>query len=319
MDAHVNVPHHGGNIVKNSRHLQFLVYTVDFDGRRTRKQMLTGQMPVELMGTTRDCDEWVNVMKNTYDHVRSIMALDEAKRVEYEELFAPKNYDPARNDLQHVLLPRVVESLQLTAQDVFCDLGSSTGALVLAVRMLSPCRRAIGVELSPSRTSCASAALERLSALPEGSTLLDGQTSFLCGDISDASLIPAATTYFFGTGSGGRKQLIPKVIAAICTVNKSSTFRSVRVICAGFALPCVEGIEIRYGVAFEAHDAHLTKKARGAKLYKFDETDEPPLEASEPLRDYGKFYESFYGETVGPRVLVFCTIDLDKVATTKEF
>ena len=81
MDAHVNVPHHGGNIVKNSRHLQFLVYTVDFDGRRTRKQMLTGQMPVELMGTTRDCDEWVNVMKNTYDHVRSIMALDEKKRV----------------------------------------------------------------------------------------------------------------------------------------------------------------------------------------------------------------------------------------------
>lgn len=79
---------------------------------------------------------------------------------------------------------RLLSSLQLTLDDVFLDLGCSTGTLVLLAALLSPVRRVIGVELSPSRHAEAQAALERLAEQrPEAAS----KVQFLQGDFNAGS------------------------------------------------------------------------------------------------------------------------------------
>ncbi|CAE7567250.1 unnamed protein product [Symbiodinium natans] len=86
---------------------------------------------------------------------------------------------------------RLLSSLQLTPDDVLMDLGCSTGAFVLLSALLSPARKVIGVELSPSRHAEAEAALERLAVRrPE----VAAKVQFLQGDFnarSDAKISQA--------------------------------------------------------------------------------------------------------------------------------
>lgn len=330
-------------VIRSGMHLSYLMNTIDFDCKGTRNQISTKSIPIflhpEKSSHTQEITEvFRKTMTELYSHQPyelkemsgpDLHEVNSARKREFFELYRPSNYDPALNDIQLDLLPRVVDSLQMRSEDSIVDLGSSTGRLILATRMLSECASGVGVELSPSRTSAAIAALERVpsilaqssasaatssSALRIASSLSSGHTSFLCGDICDAEVIRPANVYFFGTGRVGRKELIPRVISAICAVNSKSEFRSVRIICAGFTLPSktLPGVKNEYGLAFKT--SHKANSGEEVCPY---EVDSPvPKQFSENMRKYSKFYEHCYGDTMGPRVLIVSSLDLDVLSPT---
>jgi len=311
--------------------------TIDFDCKGTRNQVSSKTVPIYLYpaksGHSQEVqDVFGRIMTDLYSHQpyelkemtgADLEVINNARKREFFELYRPSNYDPALNDIQLDLLPRVVSSLELTQDDSIVDLGSATGRLVIACKMLSDCASGLGVELSPSRTSAASTALERIpflllsdsssltssSAAQIASALQSGHTRFVCGDICDPSVISPATVYFFGTGRVGRKELIPRVLSAICAANKHSSLKSVRVVCAGFTLPSKDfpGVKNVYGIAFKTNNILSSAE----EVTPVEEDSEVPIRYSENMRKYSKFYDHCYGDTMGPRVLIIASIDLD--------
>jgi len=53
--------------------------------------------------------------------------INKARKEEYFNLYSPLQYDPACNDIQLHLLPKVISAMQLSADDILVDLGSSAG------------------------------------------------------------------------------------------------------------------------------------------------------------------------------------------------
>jgi hypothetical protein len=204
--------------------------------------------------------------------------------LEYRTLFAPRHYDPGQCDVRTPLLPRVVRSLDLCASDSFVDLGSAAGRLALACALLPALvagggggglvrpSRIAGVEMSPTRVTCARRALHRLPhacaarGIPWASPLSlhiapppsvsqadaqvrpisdaapDDSISFALGDVGDA--VPVGSVYFFGVklphDAAHAIALIERSVAAIRRAHRAVAYplgAQCRVVCAGFALP----------------------------------------------------------------------------------
>ena len=85
---------------------------------------------------------------------------DQTQVEEYFEHFRPRGYAIAGAELREESACRLLALLQLTPSDLFVDLGSATGRLTLSAAALSPAR-ALGVELSPSRSKQGAEAVER--------------------------------------------------------------------------------------------------------------------------------------------------------------
>jgi hypothetical protein len=284
--------------------------------------------PFEALDENKDDnDVFGSLMNSLYSHHpyelkdlsgEELESVNVARKREFFELYRPSNYDPALNDIQLQLLPRVVKSLELSVIDKFVDLGSATGRLVIASRILTDCPSGVGVELSPSRT----AAVERIPSLLASSAismssgaakiidrLSDGHTTFICGDICDHDVVPSGSIYFFGTGRVGRKSMIPRVLSAIVRANADSKIRQVRIVSAGFTLTGrFPGIEMLYGIAFKTESTPTSDEDAVCAV---DENTPVPTRMGENMRKYSKFYETCYGDTMGPRVLVVSAIDLD--------
>lgn len=169
--------------VSNPFHIAFLSNTIDFDSKITRMSIKSRELVIHLLSMdsssnsygksviysdlTGPTSSFKEVMRSLYHHFpyefggghqdkikvtkADDMILIKARQTEFFELYSPYLYDPALNDIQLDLLPRVIDSLGLTSSDIFIDLGSSTGRLVVAARLLSDCKNCIGIELSPSR------------------------------------------------------------------------------------------------------------------------------------------------------------------------
>lgn len=72
--------------------------------------------------------------------------------------------------------------LNLTSDDVFCDLGSGIGRMVMQAAMETPVLRSIGIEFIASRHVTAGKALMRLSAQGH---LSDGKVNLVQGDLAE--------------------------------------------------------------------------------------------------------------------------------------
>jgi hypothetical protein len=63
--------------------------------------------------------------------------------------------NPQYGEIPYDSAAHILDDLQLTKQDVFYDLGSGVGKLVIQVYLTTPVKRSIGIEISPTRWSIA--------------------------------------------------------------------------------------------------------------------------------------------------------------------
>ncbi len=71
--------------------------------------------------------------------------------------------DPTYGEIKHLSATVLLDALQLTSEDVFYDLGCGVGKLVMQVYLMSPAKRAVGIELSEARCGCARKVLKPIS------------------------------------------------------------------------------------------------------------------------------------------------------------
>ncbi|MBM3632181.1 MAG: hypothetical protein FJX03_00515 [Alphaproteobacteria bacterium] len=90
----------------------------------------------------------------------------------------------------------LLDDLQLSRQDVFYDLGSGTGKLVLQVYMTTPVKRSVGIELSPTRWAIAEIA--RKQAAADEHVILGRDLNFLNQSIQKTALTDATVCFISG-------------------------------------------------------------------------------------------------------------------------
>ena len=99
-------------------------------------------------------------------------------------------------ELMPAATDRLVEHLRLGDRDVFYDLGSGLGKVVLQVAMRAPVRRCIGVELVRSRHRVAQRVLGQVRALR---LLRAAECGFRLGDLMKARIGDATVVYTCST------------------------------------------------------------------------------------------------------------------------
>jgi hypothetical protein len=92
----------------------------------------------------------------------------------------------------------LLEALQLTRRDVFYDLGSGVGKVVLLAAMVTPARRCIGVELAPGRVAdaCRVLAQAQRDRLVSTRRVQLREDDILATDLSDATVVYTCSTAF---------------------------------------------------------------------------------------------------------------------------
>ena len=197
----------------------------------------------------------------------------------------------------------------------------------MAARLLSNCKNCMGIELSPSRTQAAIEAkvcLERMILdntfnliLPENSWEYINKSEFLCGDICNASILNEGTVYFCGMGKIGRKELLPKLLKALCEKHKNSDIQQFRMICVGFTLPRLDGIQLINGVTFPSESNNFDQYLED-EVYDSSVLIDVSPSSSGDLGRFSKFYESCYGDSMGPRVLFSFDVDVNILSSNLE-
>jgi SAM-dependent methyltransferase len=276
--------------------LQVLTNQLLKGDRVARSQLQTRQVPVRLIhGNAALCSSDLLTLPLDDDHQLSSNLADE-----YNTLFLPQAYHAAPNNIRLDLLPRVVSALNLQPDDCLVDLGCATGRLALACALIAPHQlqqRFIGVDLSPSRVACAQASLNQLNSM-HPDLHLSSRICFIQGDVSNTT--PAGSIYFFGIKlpriSRDAFELMTKTISSVRAVHANAGFpfgAQCRVVCAGFSLPhTIPGVRFVQACTFPVSAHH-----------NFSETsqDEPSLD----------WFESFYGDARGSRLLLMFEVQLD--------
>ncbi|MGY8749450.1 MAG: hypothetical protein ACKVHR_15500 [Pirellulales bacterium] len=93
---------------------------------------------------------------------------------------------------------RLLSYLQLTEDDVFYDLGSGVGKVVLQVGMAVPVRKCVGIEMVQSRCRAAQRVLRAAQSegLIQSNRTLFRKGSFLDSNLSDATVIYLCSTCY---------------------------------------------------------------------------------------------------------------------------
>jgi predicted O-methyltransferase YrrM len=168
---------------------------------------------------------------------------------EFQTLFSTHQYSMAGADLPPALAASLVLGpLALSADDALLDLGSSSGVLCLVAAALSPAARVCGVELSPSRHAKALAARDALGLThPAAASRLELRN----GDLLDA-VLGDFSVLFCAVQPAAAVKLMPALLSKLRAAHAArakggicadgSTSVSVRLFCAGFGVPDVEGV-----------------------------------------------------------------------------
>ena len=334
--------------ISNRYHLTYLLNTIDFDSKATRRAVESREIPIYITPLIHHekqsrADE---ILEYLYGEVPfTLKDLDEGKKAEikstrkeeYFTLYSPNEYDPALCDIQFSLLPSVIDSLNLRKDDVFVDLGSSSGRLVMAAKLYSNCKQSVGIELSPSRSKIARDTVKKYKALMKSFFNLEhdidgGDVSFFCGDFTDPNVVSkAGDCYFLGPGKLYRKTVVQKVLSCLCKVHRKQHKRQANIVCAGFTLPRIDGIRCTHGVTFPRNANEVIKPTRDNIYGCFQEPKLSSLQSqslhsvksssvtssapksvssmSSSIRDYD-FYVPMYGMDNGPRCLFYFDCDL---------
>lgn len=102
------------------------------------------------------------------------------------------NSAPTYGEIVYASIEKVIDILNLQKEDIFYDLGSGVGKVVMQVCMTTPVEKAIGVELSATRFNKSIEALSRFQALDP---LRSVHCQYLHKDFSEVNL-EAATAIF---------------------------------------------------------------------------------------------------------------------------
>ena len=116
---------------------------------------------------------------------------------------------------------KLIEYMQLGPRDVFYDLGSGVGKLLIHTAMLCRPKRIVGLELSRSRHNMAKTALER--AIKE-KLLKTKNIEFVCADILKRNLSDATVVYTCSTAFPER--FFNKLVKKISTLKAGTRFIS---------------------------------------------------------------------------------------------
>ncbi|MFC1854784.1 hypothetical protein ACFLY6_02865 [Candidatus Dependentiae bacterium] len=91
----------------------------------------------------------------------------------------------------------VLNELNLNKNDIFYDLGSGLGKFVIQTHLTTPAKKAVGIELSPTRLKRAKKALVKLKTL--GKVRKGQEIDFLYGDIAKANVSDATVVFMCST------------------------------------------------------------------------------------------------------------------------
>lgn len=104
---------------------------------------------------------------------------------------------PVYGEIKPEAVSQLEEYLKLTAHDVFYDLGSGVGKMVVQIYLDTPVKKSVGIELSPTRSNKAQSVKEKLKQqrLLDPKRILEFRTEdIMNSDISDATVIYLAST-----------------------------------------------------------------------------------------------------------------------------
>lgn len=103
---------------------------------------------------------------------------------------------PVYGEITMSSIDKLIDHLRMGPKDVFFDLGSGVGKVVIQVAANSKVKKAVGIELSKTRHRDALTAYKNaLEYLPK----INKRCEFICGDLLDANLKAATVIYTCST------------------------------------------------------------------------------------------------------------------------
>jgi len=103
---------------------------------------------------------------------------------------------PVYGEIKYQALSSLLANLHLSASDVFFDLGSGVGKVILYTALFTPVKKAVGIELSQTRHEHAQQALSNAKTLTNNSL---GRCQLINGDLMTADLSAATIIYTCST------------------------------------------------------------------------------------------------------------------------
>lgn len=103
---------------------------------------------------------------------------------------------PQYGEIPYDSAAHILSDLNITKQDVFYDLGSGVGKLVLQVYLTTPVKRSVGIELSPTRWKIAEASQNQ--AAKDDHMVAGRELSFLHQNIRQVPLTDATVCFLSG-------------------------------------------------------------------------------------------------------------------------
>lgn len=122
---------------------------------------------------------------------------------------------PQYGEIPYDSAAHIIDDLQLTRHDVFYDLGSGVGKLVIQVYLTTPVKRSVGIEISPTRWNIAESSRKELAT--DDHMVQGRELAFINQNISKASLSDA--TVCFISGITFPQQLIQSVMDRLSSLD----------------------------------------------------------------------------------------------------
>ncbi|MEM7588611.1 MAG: hypothetical protein AAF320_00365 [Myxococcota bacterium] len=148
-------------------------------------------------------EQVLTTLQHIYENRAGFEISDEEKEKIVRESANSESYDDYQGHTYGEIVPDAAESLlrelQLSKDDVFYDLGSGVGKLVLHAHLATPVGKSVGVELSDTRHGLGIQALSKLrqKGLVDPSRVLQLRLeNILTADLNDATVIYSCSTLF---------------------------------------------------------------------------------------------------------------------------
>lgn len=107
--------------------------------------------------------------------------------------------DPTYGEITPQAVAILIQNLKLTKDDVFYDLGSGVGKMVVQIYLTTPVKKSVGIELSSIRSKQAQqvkSKLEKANKLIAGKELIFLEEDILKSSLDDATVIYVASLCF---------------------------------------------------------------------------------------------------------------------------
>lgn len=118
---------------------------------------------------------------------------------EERKIITEQGCAPVYGEILNTSLKTLLDDLHITPNDVFYDLGSGTGKVTIQAYLDYPFKKAVGIELSPTRykhSIIAKNELKKINALANTRTLEFRNEDITKSDINDATVIFMCATCF---------------------------------------------------------------------------------------------------------------------------